>query len=129
LLGQQRRLFERGLKDTEQVARTLVINLDEGIEAQQLRPIGMKQFIQQLGAERKATKQMRTCNGQGKIRAWKGLQRGKRRSQYCRLIFSWEDNSNADKQKLIIKPPPTFPRKKKNSLRLPASCNPAILRA
>ena len=33
LLAQQRRLFERGLKDTEQLARTLVLALDESMEA------------------------------------------------------------------------------------------------
>lgn len=47
LLRQQRRLFEKGFKDTEQLARTLVLALDKGMQAQQLRVIGMKQFIQQ----------------------------------------------------------------------------------
>jgi hypothetical protein len=33
LLAQQRRLFERGFKHTEQLARTLVVALDESMES------------------------------------------------------------------------------------------------
>jgi hypothetical protein len=49
LLGQQRCLFENGFKCTEQLARTVVAHLDEGMWAQQCRVLGMKQFIQQHG--------------------------------------------------------------------------------
>jgi hypothetical protein len=37
-----------GLKDTEQLARSLVADLDKGMEAQQCRMLGMKRFIQHL---------------------------------------------------------------------------------
>jgi hypothetical protein len=45
----QRRLFE-GINHTEQVVRILVVDLAEGMSAQQRRVIGMKQFIQQYRA-------------------------------------------------------------------------------
>ena len=50
LLAQQRRLFENGLKDTEQMARTLVADLEKRMWAQQCRVLGMKRYIQQHGA-------------------------------------------------------------------------------
>ncbi len=50
LLGQQRCLFENGLKDVEQSARIVVADLGESMWAQQCRVLGMKRYIQLHGA-------------------------------------------------------------------------------
>jgi hypothetical protein len=50
LLGQQRCLFENGLKEVEKLARVVVADLGEGMWAQQCRVLGMKRYAQLHGA-------------------------------------------------------------------------------
>ena len=52
-VAQTRRLSEEGFRNIENQVRTLVADLEEGIGAEQLRVLGMKQFIQQHGARKK----------------------------------------------------------------------------